>query len=59
MATAERIQVLPNVKKVMGPSSPSKTPHQVNLNSQNDKIVREMDVNVKVLILIIIPNKML
>ncbi|KAJ8909670.1 hypothetical protein NQ315_008900, partial [Exocentrus adspersus] len=38
MAIAEKIQVLPNVGEVVGPSSTSETPHRVNLNpGQNNK----------------------
>lgn len=33
MAIAEKIQVLPNVDKVVGPSSPSENRYQVNLNN--------------------------
>nr|KAJ8914199.1 hypothetical protein NQ315_015972 [Exocentrus adspersus] len=40
MAIAEKIQVLPNVGKVVGPSSTSETPHRVYLNpGQNNKVV--------------------
>ncbi|KAJ8913002.1 hypothetical protein NQ315_002880 [Exocentrus adspersus] len=40
MAIAEKIQVLPNVGEVVGPSSTSETLHRVNLNpGQNNKVV--------------------
>ncbi|KAJ8912503.1 hypothetical protein NQ315_000679 [Exocentrus adspersus] len=46
MAIAEKIQVLPNVGEVVGPSSTSETPHRVNLNpGQNNKVVFELNVN--------------
>ncbi|KAJ8918304.1 hypothetical protein NQ315_014174 [Exocentrus adspersus] len=49
MAIDEKIQVLPNVGEVMGPSSTSETPHRVNLNpGQNNKVVFELNVNVNI-----------
>ncbi|KAJ8911540.1 hypothetical protein NQ315_012793 [Exocentrus adspersus] len=49
MAIAEKIQVLPNVGEVVGPSSTSETPHRVNLNpGQNNKVVFELNVNVNI-----------
>ncbi|KAJ8912509.1 hypothetical protein NQ315_015593 [Exocentrus adspersus] len=49
MAIAEKIQVLPNVGEVVGPSSTSETPHRVNMNSgQNNKVVFELNVNVNI-----------
>ncbi|KAJ8914002.1 hypothetical protein NQ315_012025 [Exocentrus adspersus] len=49
MAIAEKIQVLPNVSEVVGPSSTSETPHRVNLNpGQNNKVVFELNVNVNI-----------
>ncbi|KAJ8910471.1 hypothetical protein NQ315_015606 [Exocentrus adspersus] len=49
MAIAEKIQVLPNVGEVVGPSSTSEIPHRVNLNpGQNKKVVFELNVNVNI-----------
>ncbi|KAJ8921722.1 hypothetical protein NQ315_010632 [Exocentrus adspersus] len=49
MAIAEKIQVLPNVGEVVGPSITSETPHRVNLNpGQNNKVVFELNVNVNI-----------
>ncbi|KAJ8918335.1 hypothetical protein NQ315_008028 [Exocentrus adspersus] len=49
MTIAEKIQVLPNVGEVVGPSSTSETPHRVNLNpGQNNKVVFELNVNVNI-----------
>lgn len=44
IVTAEKIEVLPNVGKVVSPFSPSKSPYRANMNNagQNDKIVLEI-----------------
>ncbi|KAJ8918203.1 hypothetical protein NQ315_014070 [Exocentrus adspersus] len=53
MAIAEKIQVLPNVGEVVGPSSTSETPRRVNLNpGQNNKVVFELNVNIYCLLLL-------